>query len=90
LLQDARVNPSDDENLAIRSASENGHLAVVDRLLQDPRVDPSASKNGALRMANRMVHIPRFKAIVDRLLQDSRVDGNVIKPTTYVVDKVDT
>ena len=35
------VNPSADDNCAIQSASTNGYLAVVNRLLQDPRVDPS-------------------------------------------------
>jgi hypothetical protein len=51
-------------------ASENGHLAVVERLLQDPRVDPSALDNGAIQMASYGGHL----AVVERLLQDPRVD----------------
>jgi hypothetical protein len=34
-----RVDPSADNNYAVRQAAENGHLAVVDRLLEDNRVD---------------------------------------------------
>ena len=37
LLQDSRVDPSDHNNLAIRWASQNGHIEVVKLLLQDPR-----------------------------------------------------
>jgi hypothetical protein len=39
LLQDARVDPSANNNDAVRRAVENGHIAVVDRLLEDDRVD---------------------------------------------------
>jgi hypothetical protein len=56
--------------LAIKSASLNGHLAVVDRLLQDERVDPAADDNNAIKSASRNGHL----AVVDRLLQDERVD----------------
>ena len=38
LLQDPRVDPSVYENIGIRSASRNGHQAVVQALLKDPRV----------------------------------------------------
>jgi hypothetical protein len=71
LLQEGnRLNPSVDNNLAIRCASENGNLAVVNRLLQDERVDPSANNNWAIRWASQNGHL----AVVDRLLQDTRVD----------------
>ena len=39
LLNDPRVDPSADDNYAIRCASENGHVEVVKLLLNDPRVD---------------------------------------------------
>lgn len=45
LLQDGRVDPSFDNNYAIRGASENGHADVVQVLLQDDRVDPRAENN---------------------------------------------
>jgi hypothetical protein len=39
LLQDLRVDPSADNNLAVQWAAQYGQLAVVDRLLEDDRVD---------------------------------------------------
>ena len=41
LLKDKRVDPSANNNYAIRWASEKGHLEVVQELLKDNRVDPS-------------------------------------------------
>jgi hypothetical protein len=69
-LQDKRVDPSADDNYAVRWAAWYGHLAVVDRLLQDKRVDPSARDNSAVRLAAQNGHL----AVVERLLQDQRVD----------------
>ena len=37
LLQDPRVDPSDENNLAIRLASFYGYIEVVKLLSQDPR-----------------------------------------------------
>ena len=42
LLKDSRVDPSADNNYAIRWASRYGHSGVVRELLRDRRVDPSA------------------------------------------------
>jgi hypothetical protein len=56
-------------NFAIREASANGHLAVVERLLADPRVDPSADDNYAIREASSNGHL----SVVERLLADPRV-----------------
>ena len=44
LLRHAMFDPSADDNRAVRLAAQNGHVAVVDRLLQDKRVDPSADE----------------------------------------------
>ena len=41
LLTDNRVDPSDDDNLAIIWAASRGHHEVVKTLLADNRVDPS-------------------------------------------------
>jgi hypothetical protein len=76
LLRHAPIDPSDPsayDNLAVRGAAHNGHLAVVERLLQDKRVDPSADNNYAVRWAA----IDGHPAVVDRLLEDSRVDAAV-------------
>ncbi len=70
LLEDSRVNPSDDNNKAIQLASENGHLEVVKLLLEDKRVDPSANYNRAIQMASHK----GYEKIVKLLLEDIRVD----------------
>ena len=64
------LDPSADDNCAVKVAACCGHLAVVERLLQDERFDPSADNNGAVREASQNGHVE----IVDRLLQDVRVD----------------
>lgn len=56
ILEDTGIDPSFDENLAIRVASENGLVKVVARLLDDPRVDPSACNNYAIRNAGKLIH----------------------------------
>lgn len=43
LLQDPRVDPSDQKNEAIIKASMNCRLNFVKRLLQDARVDPNCT-----------------------------------------------
>ena len=50
---DSRVNPADNNNGAIRHASENGHTNVVALLLSDSRVDPTANTNDAIRLASQ-------------------------------------
>jgi ankyrin repeat protein len=70
LLQDPRVNPSDNSNSAIRYASDKGYLEIVKLLLQDPRVDPSDDGNQAIRWASYYGHLE----VVKLLLKDSRVD----------------
>ena len=74
LLQDRRVDPSADEQYAIRWASGNGHLPVVERLFQDPRVDPSAEKQSAIRSASQNGHVE----VIRFLLHDPRVDPSVL------------
>jgi hypothetical protein len=56
LLADPRVDPSADNNCAIRWASSKGHLAIVERLLADPRVDPVAGNNAAIGGASAEGH----------------------------------
>jgi ankyrin repeat protein len=70
LLTDSRVDPSVDENVAIRLASERGHDRVVKLLLADPRVDPGAQNNRAIRVASFNGH----DSVVKLLLSDPRVD----------------
>ena len=53
LVHDPRVDPSANNNDAIRCASRNGHKECVRLLLQDSRVDPSARDNDAIRRASK-------------------------------------
>ena len=73
LIQDGRVDPSAQENFAIREASGLGHIEIVKILLQDPRVDSSAKDNGAFRTAALLAHVE----IAKMLMEDSRVDPSV-------------
>ena len=70
LLILAGMDPAAEDDRAIRVASENGHLPVVNRLLQDERVNPAASANYAIRVASKRGYLP----VVEMLLQDARVD----------------
>ena len=56
LLEDGRVDPSADDNYAIKGASQNGHVEVVKLLLEDGRADPSANDNYAIRKASKNGH----------------------------------
>jgi len=62
------IDPSFENNIAIREASEHGHVDIVDRLLRDTkkRVDPSVNDNFAISISSRNGHL----AVVDRLLQE--------------------
>ena len=70
LIQDPRVDPSDQVSHAIRWGSGHDRIAIVKMLLQDPRVDPSANDNDAIREASSQGH----NEIAKMLLQDPRVD----------------
>src|SRR3990172_5141711 len=69
LLQDIKVDPSDQHNIAIIWASIKGLLDVAKLLLQDPRVDPSDQGDRAIILARNNRHIK----VVELLLQDPRV-----------------
>ncbi len=70
LLQDNRVDPSAEDNFAIRDTSTNGKTELVKLLLQDNRVDPSARKNEAIINACMYGEIE----VIKLLLQDKRAD----------------
>lgn len=75
LLQEDRIDPSINNNSAIKRASEYGYPATVAMLLQDSRVDPSVSDNYAIQWAARNGHLE----VVNLLLKDRRVDSTVSK-----------
>jgi len=70
LLREPCIDPSAQDQCAIRWASSRGRLAVVECLLHDDRVDPSANNQDSIRWASAHGHI----AVVECLLRDRRVD----------------
>jgi hypothetical protein len=70
LLKDPRIDPSLDNNWAIRCASFVGQKEVVEILLKDNRVNPSDVDNQAVIWASWNGHTE----IVEMLLQDKRVN----------------
>lgn len=71
LLQDERVDPSFDNNIAFTTACSYGNLDIVRLLLQHVRLDPSDS-NRALVLASAYGHVE----VVRLLLQHERVDSS--------------
>ena len=51
LLKDYNIDPSTEENLAIRDASKLGHIKIVRLLLKDKRVDASDKFNWSIEWA---------------------------------------
>ena len=70
LLKNPRIDPAKDNQLAIRVASDLGHLEIVKMLLKDPRVDPSVMYQTALNNAAESGHL----LVVRELLKDPRID----------------
>ncbi|MDF2578102.1 MAG: Ankyrin repeat protein [Chlamydiales bacterium] len=70
LYQDYQIDPTGDDNKAIRFAAANGHIEWVDTLLKDERVDPTAYNHFCINEASKHGRLENVK----RLLQDSRVD----------------
>jgi hypothetical protein len=65
LLSDSRVDPTVEDNVAIRIASRRGHAEVVRSLLEDPRVDRYSRNDEAMRGARQN----GYEAVVRQLLQ---------------------
>jgi len=70
LLMIEGVDPSNQDNHAIKLAVVNGHIQVVKLLLPDLRVNPAAEDNYCIRIASAK----GYTDIVELLLQDDRVD----------------
>lgn len=73
LLADQRVDPSADNDYAIRYASRNGYTGVVRLLLSNEKVDPSVNSNEAMLLASENEHLE----IVQILLSEPRVDSSI-------------
>ena len=70
MLKDKNVDPSYNNNHAIRGASENGYVELVKLLLSDSRVDPSTVDNWAIQEASRY----GYEQVGELLLRDERED----------------
>ena len=74
LLHDHRfLNPSVDDNEAIKLAAELGSVQIVDLLMNDPRVDPAVDGDTPLVIAL----VKNHPGVVMRLIQDPRVNTAV-------------
>ncbi|ORY48069.1 ankyrin [Rhizoclosmatium globosum] len=69
LLNTGKVDPSFNNNNAIRVCCNHGHLSLLERLLQDPRTDPSVLNNSPVRLAAQNGYLE----IVQFLAKDPRV-----------------
>jgi len=65
LLTDSRVNPSINNNYALRWASKNGHTEIVKLLLADERVDPSDQNNQAIQISSFYGHADIVKLLLE-------------------------
>ena len=65
-----RVNPTAQDNYAVRLASETGSANIVKVLLRNVRENPTAQDNYAVRLASENVSL----SVVRALLEDVRVD----------------
>ncbi|KAI8892338.1 hypothetical protein BC833DRAFT_625931 [Globomyces pollinis-pini] len=70
LLEDGRLDPSEDNNSAIKFAARYGYAEILKILLKDKRVDPAVERNYAIRYASECGRTD----IVKLLLNDERVD----------------
>ena len=73
LMNNKKVDPSDEDNYAIQVASLNGHVDIVKLLLKDKRVNLSVKNNYAIQASSLNGHVD----IVKLLLKDKRVNPSV-------------
>ena len=73
-LEDERIDTSDEDNYAFRTAATNGHVKVLQFLIDlgDYRIDPSVSDNVAFRWAAENGHIEVLQFLMG--LGDDRID----------------
>lgn len=71
LLEDSRIDPSEDDNLTLRSSILQNDVAQVKMLLADARVDPSIRENWPVRYASCALGNAELVRV---LMQDPRVD----------------
>jgi hypothetical protein len=70
LLKEVRVDPTAQENAALKAACSNGHELVIALLLKDGRVNPSFKDNEPVKLALEKGH----DEIVKMLLAHPKID----------------
>ena len=90
LLRDSRatVDPSANDNYAIRLASQNGHVETVKLLLEDNRVDPSANNNYSIKEASRNGHMEIVKLLIPRINISKITDEKILSIAKEIKEKV--
>ena len=73
LLNDARIDPSKNENILIRKVAKWGKTKLLQKLLRDERVDPADANSDAFKQA---VNSGSWRA-AKILLQDGRIDPSI-------------
>jgi len=76
LIKNKNVDPTLDNNYAIRTACERNNDAVVKLLLKYPNINPAANGNEAIQTATRYGHTKIVKLLLDSKLVDASVDNN--------------
>ncbi|KAI9332803.1 hypothetical protein BDR26DRAFT_868943, partial [Obelidium mucronatum] len=74
VIQDGRIDLSEDDCLALQIAVENRRGGVIRLLLADPRINPSALENEAVRIASRIGMVEGVRI----LMSDPRVDPSAM------------
>jgi len=69
-LKNLKIDPTTDDNWALRTAARLGHTDIFCELVSDKRTDPTAKKNQAFRFACRFGHLE----IVENLLLNCTID----------------
>jgi ankyrin repeat protein len=72
------VDPTTEDNYAIRWASQKGYLEIV-RLLLKHGADPTDNKNEAIRMASREGHLEVVRLLIDKGADPAADNNNAVR-----------
>jgi hypothetical protein len=77
-LKDDAIDPSFNDDYALRRVSQSGHVAIVRALLTDARVDPSSLNNDALVLATWNNRVDVVEVLLKHPRVDPAVDDNFV------------
>lgn len=90
LLEDGRVNPSTDDNIAIRCSSKYGYRKITSMLCDDKRVDRKAGLREAIRRNQTFIIKMIIWKILGKLLMDCEaIQGelNIPKDIIRIIER---